>query len=321
MNVIVKEKPAKKTKPEAVAEMAVLESQSSFENALILRAIDMRLGMVKTNIDTVLVAVREKVQQYTDVAKYDGDDKQAKADRALLRKQKELAKTTIASLQEAWNKPMEEVLSGGKEIVKQFDIAIEAIDEWVKEGEAQEKEKKHKVIQAYFDSKGFDLVPLEMIFNNKWLNKTFDIRDIKKDIDNIIMMIYSNIKILESVAEYGMTAKAFYLETLDMGSAMRKVETLKENAERLAQEKIEREERERQAQLVKNASEERWEKEAEEIKQEVKSLAAEALDLSEPELPLQSAILEFTLRIQGKKEQLFKLREYMTANKISYIKL
>jgi hypothetical protein len=277
----------------------------------------MNPGTIDTNIEKVLEAVKEKSRQYQDITKYQGDDKQAKEDRALLRKQKDMTKTTIASIQKLWNEPLEKFLTGGKEILKQFDIAIGTIDEWVKEGEAEEKEKKRSEIQIYFDGKNFDLVPLVKLFDGRWLNKTYKMPDIRQDIDAAISTIYSNIKILEGIAEHGVMAKAFYLETLDMGSAMRKVDELKAAAERLAREKVEREERERQVQIIKNATMERQEEKETAKEERIKSLAGEALEITEPETTVPE-VMEYTLRFKGTKEQLLKLREYMTANGITY---
>jgi len=319
MGAIAKEKPAKKQKEEPAQ-----EPESAFEKAVILRPTSMSVGSITTNAQAVLEAVKEKAKQYLDVSKYEGDEKQAKDDRALLRKQKEATKTTIKSIEEAWNQPLEPFLDIAKKITKEFDFAIDAIDEWVKEGEAKEKEKKRKEIQAYFDTKKFDLVSLEKIFDDKWLNKTYKIWDVKKDIDAAIETIYSNIKILENIAEHGMTAKAFYLETLDMGAAMRQIETLKANAERLAREQIERGQRELNAKVAQNAAEERKESRESRNEEMAKGLAASALDIDEPDVPAAPAppkVISYTCKFWGTEEQLKKLREYMTASGIAYEKI
>jgi len=317
MSVIAKEKPKakKSTKTETVAHEATV-----FENAIILRSTFFQPGIIETNSEAILEAVREKTKQYLDVSKYT-DDKQAKDDRALLRKQKDLIKTTMASIREAWNKPLEYTENFFKQIQKEYDIAIDTIDVFVKEGEAREKANKRLDIESYFDSKEFDLVPLDRIFIAQWTNKTYKMLDIKSEIDGKIAEIRSNLKILESIADYGMTAKAFYLETLDMGAAMRQVETLKGNAERLAREKIEREEYERRAQIAANAAQERQEERAEIKNETIKSMVDAALDIEEPEAPEKPEILEFTCRFSGTKDQLFRLREFMTANGITYVKL
>jgi len=317
MSVIAKEKPkAKKpAKMETVAQEATV-----FENAIILRSTFFQPGIIETNSESILEAVREKTKQYLDVSKYT-DDKQAKDDRALLRKQKDLIKTTMASIREAWNKPIEPTESFFKQIQKEYDIAIDTIDVFVKGGEAREKATKRLDIESYFDSKDFYLVPLDKIFIDQWTNKTYKMLDIKKEIDGKIAEILSNLKILESISDYGMAAKSLYLESLDMGAAMRQVETIKANAERAAREKIEREEYERRAQISANAVQERQEEKAERKNEQVKSLVDAALDIKEPETPPNPEILEYACNFRGTKDALFRLREFMTANGISYTKL
>jgi hypothetical protein len=67
-----------------------------------------------------------------------------------------MTRAAIASIQEAWGRPLKPFLEGCGEILKQFDAGISAADGWVKENEAREKGRKRAAIQAYFDGKNFD---------------------------------------------------------------------------------------------------------------------------------------------------------------------
>jgi hypothetical protein len=280
-------------------------------------------GSIATNWEQVLASVEAKSKEYQDVTKYAGDEKQAKEDCALLRKQKEMTKTTIVSIEEAWNEPLKPFLIGGRQILNQFDYAIKAIDGWVKEGTALQKDKKQQIIQQYFDSKSFDLAPLALFFNDRWLNKGYDLRDIQKEIDGKIAEIYSNIKILESITDHGSLAKALYLETLDMGAAMLKVQTLKDNAERLAREQIEREQREHQTQINRNLQEQRQEQRQARAEEQVSDLVSQALDLPQEPVhtPAAPKLYTTTLRFIGTKEKLEALKVWMSQNGISYEKV
>jgi hypothetical protein len=319
MNVATK-KPVKESTAMPEENSQAAEPQSAFERAIILRATAMTLGHIATNWETVLDAVKKKSEEYQDVTKYEGDEKQAKDDRALLRKQKDMTKTTIASLEEAWNEPLKPFLTGAKQILKQFDYAIEAIDDWVKAGEAKIKEEKQETIQRYFDGKNFDLVPLDMFFNDRWLNKGYKLPDITKEIDAKIAEIYGNIKVLETIADHGTIAKALYLENLDMGAAMLKVQTLKDNAAKLAREQAEREQREHQARIDQNRQEQYQTQRA----KQVLDLASQALDLpQEPALDIPAApkLYAVTLRFMGTREKLAALKDWMSQNGVSYEKV
>jgi hypothetical protein len=327
MSVSAKPKTARKTaaapavpedRPEAPA-----EPQSAFERAIILRATSMTAGSIATNWEQVLAAVTAKSGEYQDVTRYNGDEQQAKEDRALLRKQRDMTKTTIASIEESWNEPLKLFLTGGRQILKQFDYAIDAVDTWVKEGEAKVKGEKKETIQQYFDGKDFGLVSLDLFFDDRWLNKGYKLPDIKKEIDAKIAEIYGNIKVLENIADYGVIAKAFYLETLDMGAAMLKVQTLKDNAARLAREQVEREQREHQFQIDGNLQEQRQERRQVQAEQRVSDMVNQALGLPQEPAPESAApkLYTVTLCFTGTKEKLEALKAWMSQNGVSYEKV
>jgi hypothetical protein len=257
-------------------------------------------------------------QKYTN-DDYEPLEDEAKKDRATLNKAEKNIADQYAGLKKAYEKPLENIELNIKSIRGAIKTASGIVDKAVKTYEEKQQGKKHAEIQVYFNGKNFDLVPLEKIFDNRWLNKTYKMADIKKEIDTAVSTIYSNIKTLESIAEHGVIAKACYLETLDMGTAMRQVETLQANAERIAREKIERDERERREQVVRNAAAERQEERVIEKREQMQSLIDEAMEI-EPSLPEETKpeIIEYTLRFKGTKEQLLRLREYMTANGITY---
>jgi hypothetical protein len=251
-------------------------------------------------------------------------EEQAKKDRASLNKAEKNIAEKFASLKAAYEKPLGTIEMNIKEIRNAIKTASSQVDDKVKAYEEAQKAKKRDVIQAYFDSKNFDLAPLDMFFDDRWLNKGYKLPAIEKEIDAKVAEIYGNIKVLENIADHGSIAKAFYLETLDMGAALSKVQTLKDNAVKLAREQVEREERERQAQVSQNAAEERREEQQAVREERTRDLAAAALDIEEPAIPdapPKPAIMEFTIRFRGTEQQLLKLREHMTEQGIAYEKL
>ena len=281
---------------------------------------EISIGKITTNAAEMLAAVRKGVEKYHD-ENYIPNEASAKSDRAELNRLEKAISAEARRVRVMYNAPLEEFNGLVAEITSSIKGAVQVVDGAAKAYEEKQKAEKHNEIQAYFDGKNFVLAPLEKIFNYRWLNKTVKMAEIKKEIDDTISMIYTNIKILESIAEHGIIAKAFYLDTLDMGAAMRRVDALKENTERLAREKIEREERERQALISINNAIEREEAKEAEKKEAIKSLVDEALCIEEPETQIEPEIIEYTLRFRGTKEQLFKLREYMTVNGIVYEKI
>jgi hypothetical protein len=287
-----------------------------------LKIIDVVVGKITTNAAQILEAARNKCAEYKDVEKFIGREDLAKKERAQLNKAAERANDTAKRIKEMWMAPLDEFDATMKLVRAEFKTASGGLDELVKSVESREKEDKRREIQEYFDSKNFDLVPLDRIFNDRWLNKTFKMPDVRKEIDARIAGIYQNIEILERTGEHGLTAKALYLQTLDMGAAMRQVDELKASAERLAREQIGREERKLHEQVGENRRElEREEREAVPASERIDSLANQALDLPAAPPPAHGGpprIIEYICRFRGTERDLKEMRVWMSDHDIAY---
>lgn len=73
-----------------------------------------------------------------------------------------------------------------KELEKLIKKVSKQIDDNIKEFEDAEKDEKQNEIIDYFDSLETELIMLDIIWNDKWLNKTFSLNNVKKEIDAII---------------------------------------------------------------------------------------------------------------------------------------
>ena len=253
---------------------------------------------------------------------YVPEEKTAKEDRAELNKAEKNIAEKFASLKEAYEKPLRPIESEVKTIRNAIKNAAGVVDKSVKTYKELQDKKKRQEILDYFLSKKFDLVPLQKIWNDKWLNKTMKMSDIQKEMDEAIAKIYGDIQVLERIPEHGMTAKAMYLRTLDMSAALREVDALKENAERLAREQVSREERKMQEQCDRNASAERREVRWKAKEQTVQSLVDEAIGLPHGTTASQSreAIRKYTMTIEGTEAKLLAIRQCMTNEGVSYKK-
>jgi hypothetical protein len=298
-------------------ELAVNEDQ----NILELKIIEEQVGFITTNAKELLVSAKEKCAQYQDLTRFIGNEDFAKKERAELNKAEKKAAELAAAVTKRWNAPLEEFSATMKEIRAAFKAASQGLDVGIKEAEKKDAEKKTQEIRSYFDTKKFDLVPFEQLFNNRWLLKGSKKKDIEKELDEKIDKIYNEIQILERIPDHGTAAKAFYLEHLDIGRALAEVDRLKAAAEKIAQEKIDRDERERQTQVEKNIADAKREEETESKDKRIQNLAAEALDLPEPEIPQGPKILQTTLRFWGSSKELESLKQYMSDHGIAYKKV
>lgn len=303
-----------------IAEMEVSEISEKDLETTFQRVVVAHKDAVRS-IQASMQSADDVYQKYLDPSYIPLEDI-AKKDRAELNKAEKNIAEQYASLKEAYEKPLQNIDVNIKQIRKAIKDASGVVDNAVKTYEERQKRKKKQEIEDYFTTKRFDLVPLEKIFDQKWLNKTAKMKDIREEIDEAVSTVYRDIEILEKIPEHGMAAKAFYLGCLDMGAALRQVEILKESAERLVREQLAREERKMQEQCNINASTERQERREQRKEEAVQNMVDQAVGLAPGTTAAQEReeIIEYTMTFKGTIEKLRKLREYMTANGIPYNK-
>ena len=144
---------------------------------------------VKNSIHDTVEEAAYVCKKYLD-PKYVPDEKTAKADRAELNKADKSIAEMYADLKKVYEKPLQLIESDVKAIRSAIKEASEVPDKAVKLYKEIQDTKKRQDITDYFLSKKFDLIPLERIWNPKWLNKTMEMRDIIKEIDEVIAKIY-----------------------------------------------------------------------------------------------------------------------------------
>ena len=283
---------------------------------LSLVVVEKKAGFLTTNIEALENFVMERLEEYKP-ENYQGDADAAKKDRAELNTaKKQIADERIRITKELM-KPFAEFDEKCKRLEKNIDGASKALDEIVKIREQAEKEVKKAIIDEYWRIKAFELVALDRVFDQKWLNKTAKIADVKKEIDSIIEKIITDLKTIEAFGVDVDTLKPLYLETLDLGTTIARGNAMKANRERLEKEKAERAEREKKEALQEAQKELIKEEEKAQHESLAESLAAQATGTESESDPIESFRIEFT----GKRSALFRLRQYMLSEGITYIKL
>ena len=277
-------------------------------------------GVLVTNIDELEVFVSAKLVEYTP-ENYKGDSDAAKKDRATLNASK---KTVSSKRIEIIKKAMarfkiDDFEARCKKVEKDIDTAALALDAIVKVKEEEEKRVKRAQIEEFWKCQNFDLVTLDKIFDQKWLNKTAKNKDIYEEIEKKIAGIYTDIKTLESLgidADSLSILKPFYLETLDIGRAVQQWNAITENRARLEKKEAERKERE----ALKAKQEAQTELAHEEVKAQdsapMANLAAQAMGVEVDDDPEET----FTCTFTGKRSALFAMRQYMIDHGITYTK-
>ena len=274
------------------------------------------LGKLTTNAIQIKDMVMAMLPKYS-IENYDESNvDQAKKDKALLNNSAKALNSKRIELEKEFLKPFEEFKGIISETVKLIGDATSKIDSVVKESENKAKEAKQKEIQEYWDSKEFGLVLLSKVWDDKWLNKTTKLKDIKVEIDSKITKINDDLKTLELINENVDLLKSLYLDTLNINTTIQYSNTLKEN-----QKKITVSTPVQSEPVVETIEESEidedslWDAEKFEPENNNLDSSENNLDSSVPEK------LERIMKVVGTKDQLIALGDWMFNNGIHFEKL
>jgi len=281
-------------------------------NELDLVVTNQTVGVLDTNISAIENFVSEKLKEYTP-ENYNGDADSAKKDRAELNNSKKFLQQKRIQIITELMKPYTDFETRCKKVESNIDSASRALDVIVKARENEEKEAKRKLIEDIWESKKFTLVPMDSVFNQKWLNKTTKLTDVESEIDTIINRIYSDLKTIEKYSEDSDTLKAHYLDCLNISDTLDYGEQLQKNREKIAQEKAAREQREHEQKIAEQRKE--VSENIEDISKSavVENLVNEALDI-EPK----TEINEYVISVKVSDVHIAEIKNYLTMQGIEY---
>ena len=183
-------------------------------------------GVLETNAKELKKIVESELQNYS-VDRYIDKPEMAKADKAALSKAKEAVAKKRIEVSKEWNKPLDIFLDEMKSIEKMIDDGYKGLNSLVKEAEEKEKAEKKEKIEGYWETLGFNLVPLDRIFNPKWLNKSFSMKNVMLECEEKIEKITTELETLKALPEDAETICAFYLDCLDISKALNEANRLK----------------------------------------------------------------------------------------------
>lgn len=265
-------------------------------------------GVLETNIEALENFIALRLQDY-EPSKYSADGEQAKKDRAELNNAKKQIAESRKSLIKELMKPYSDFETRCKNLEKSIEVASGKLDEIVKTKEAEEKASKKELIKGIWEKRNFDLISLEKVFSEKWLNKTTKLVEVEKEIDSMILKIYDEIKIIENqCGEYSDVIKAYYLNCLNVTESIKYCETLKVNAVKVAEEKTNREEREHAEAILEQKKELVEEVSEHNKKANFANLVSEALEVEAQK----EQIKEFVLSLNCTDSQMLGIKNYLT---------
>lgn len=192
------------------------------------------------NYDELKAEISERVSYYKDLVYTDAEMKQAKADRAQLRKFVEAIDARRKEIKAEVMAPYTALEAKLDEIKAIVQEPINMIDEQIKSfEELQKKTKTESILQGWINKVG--PVDISLIWNPKWLNTTYSMKKISEEMDAAIENYNNGMTMLEQLTEYQFEAIEVFKATLDLGAAMVRANELKEQAKRKAEYEAEQE--------------------------------------------------------------------------------
>lgn len=180
---------------------------------------------IEWNHEEIKKEVAERVKHYSSLVYTEDQVKEAKADRAKLRKfvealeakRKEIKKQCLAPY-EAFEKQM-------KEIIAVVNEPIALIDGQCQEFEDKRKAEKKEAIMAYWytaleENKIPAGITFEHLFDEKWLNASVKMTAVCKEFNAKLEQIEKDLATLQEMPEFGFEAAEVYKTTLDINKAI-----------------------------------------------------------------------------------------------------
>jgi hypothetical protein len=193
--------------------------------------------MIEFNNEELKQEISEKVKKYENIVYTDNNIGEAKEDRAGLRKFVKAEDRRIAVKKE-YLKPYDSFEAKVKELVALVEKPILLIDTQIDDYEERKRDQKRTEIEAIYQNKIGnlkDLIPLSLIWNDKWLNATHRLPDIEKEIEGTAERIRDDLNvILDLGSEFEPLIKDSYLRSLDLAKALGEKRRLEEQKKALS---------------------------------------------------------------------------------------
>lgn len=265
------------------------------------------LGFLETNAKNIKEKVLAILPNYSAENYDESNIDIAKADKALLNKSAKALNDKRIELEKKFNAPFEEFKTIIKETTDLIKQTSSKIDEVVKDVDNKEKNKRKEIIVKNYEEKINelkDILPLEKIFEDKWLNKgSFNDKGEFKLVnelqDKINRVRNDLIAIGELHSKYEVELKNDYLNNFDLSRVIAKNTELIRKEELL---KVQQEESQ------KAIIEQKEEKILEDASKKVMTY------ITDDELT-------YTLKITGKRSQLVALKKFLETNEMKYEKV
>lgn len=261
------------------------------------------LKSIDWNFDELKQEIVKKADDYMNLVYSNDQIKEAKKDRANLRKFISALEDKRKEIKKQVMIPYTDFEAKEKELVGIVDQAVSNIDTQIKGyEEATRQEKLAKVKDIYTECIG-DLdrtVPFEKVFKDSWLNATTTLKSIREEISSLYKKIDQELKIINAdTSSYVYEMKEEYLKNFDLSAAMAKKQELEETAKKKAmfEEQKKKEEEAKNRRLAEEAAK------VEKAGKHKKTLSEETEPIQESKPQDKERMLSITFKAVAKESQ------------------
>lgn len=256
-----------------------------------------------SNYEPLKAMALEQVSAYKSLIVEEDGIASAKTDCAKLRKAAKNASDLRISIKKEHEAKISKTLEQLKELTDIFNDAASSIDNQVKEFDEKRKDEKRSAIENIYWDNIKDMgkfLPLQAVWNEKWLNKGYALDAITKEIKAQVAAVEDGIKTIQLLGtKYESQMISAFLEAYNMNDALKKKAEL---------EQIDAEmERRRKAQEEEQQNEEQVSEQEEPQKQE--------------EVPQEEPRYRLAFEVFGNHEQLTALVDYLRGSGLDYKRL
>ena len=173
------------------------------------------------NHEELKAEIAEKVKDYTGLVYTENQIKEAKSDRSKLNKLVKALEDKRKEIKKLCLEPYERFECQIKEVIAIVNEPIALIDGQVREYEELKKREKTEEIEKLFEEKNKpEWLELKAIWDTKWLNATKSMKQVEKEIDEILSKIDVDYLTLKSLEAFSFESIETYKNCLDLSRAI-----------------------------------------------------------------------------------------------------
>ena len=275
------------------------------------------------NFEELEAELQKQLHHYNTLVVTEETIKEGKEDRANLRKLREAIETRRKEVKKQCEAPYKAFEAKVKRLTALIDTPIAAIDSQVKTFEEREREQKHGEIAAAYDElvpeNLREIIPLDRILDNKWLNKGTTMKSIREEIGKRVERTNVDMALIDGVnPKYMSAVLQKYIETLDVATALNYQDELIAAEERFKAQEAARAERAALAAARAGRVPHVEEKPTVAVQEPIRESASAPASQSGAEERRYLLRLEFPTITRGQADA---LKAFLKANNIEYINI